>query len=99
MKKIIFIQFSLLFYFSSLAQYESFFGKNSTSYSQFYTYGWWNKSAVDRDNLDRNLSSIIGVGYTFDSYFTKEDTIRIHDILYYKTSYIPNTNTNAPETY
>ena len=80
------------------AQYESFFGKNSTSYSQFYTFGWWNKGTGDIQSA-QNHFSVIGNGFTFDSYFTKEDTVRINDILYYKTSYLPDANTNAPSYY
>ena len=83
---------SLLICFSTLAQYESFFGKNSTSYSQFFSYAWANYQTD-------NSPCFIGDGFTFDSYFTKEDTVRINDNLYYKTSYIPNINTNAPNTY
>jgi len=92
MKKSIFTLLSLLLYFSSFAQYESFFGKNSTSYSQFYTYEWWGKG-----ESAFNSFSIVGLGYTFDSHFTKDDTVRINDLLYYKTFYIPKTS--APETY
>ncbi|MCL1850559.1 MAG: hypothetical protein FWF70_04030 [Bacteroidetes bacterium] len=89
MKKFILSLLYLLLYISSFAQYESFFGKNSTSYSQFYTFGWWNKS------INYDFKGIIGYGFTFDSYFTKDDTVRINDILYYNTSYINNI-TNIP---
>lgn len=77
--------------------YQSFFGRNSTSYSQFFT-NEWSTYAANGEKSVHNSHSIVGQGYTFDSYFTKDDTVRINDILYYKTSYIPNTNTHAPES-
>ena len=95
MKKITLLIIALLLSASSFAQYESFFGQNSTSYSQFFSYLWYSKS----QSIPKSNNYVVGFGFTFDSYFTKDDTVRINDKLYYKTSYIPNANTGAPSTF
>ena len=65
--------------FCSAQEYESFFGEQNTTFTQFFTYEWFNYIP------DGGGSDIIGNGFTFNSYCSKEDTAWINDKLYYKT--------------
>ncbi|MDD2205326.1 MAG: T9SS type A sorting domain-containing protein [Bacteroidales bacterium] len=78
--------------FCSAQEYESFFGEQNTTFTQFFTYEWFNYIP------DGGGSDIIGNGFTFNSYCSKEDTAWINDKLYYKTSYVPQSD-EAPDYY
>lgn len=58
-------------------QYQSFFGNNNTTYHIF--------SVLTCKSKDAN-PNLLGCGYTFDYSFNREDTIGIHQNLYYYIS-------------
>jgi len=81
MKKFILISFGLLLCFGSFAQYESFFGKNTTTFRHFK--GMINTSYDNSEYIPYALNNI---GCNYELSFSKNDTIIINDTLYYKAT-------------
>ena len=71
----------LLMYVGSFAQYESFFGKNSTTFRQFK--GMLNTCYDESGYIPYSLNNI---GCNYELSFSKNDTVRINDTLYYKAT-------------
>jgi len=78
MKKITIFLSCLLFSVSTFAQYESFFGKNSTTFRQFI--GMINTSYYQSEYIPYSLNNI---GCNYELLFFKNDTVIINDTLYF----------------
>jgi hypothetical protein len=81
MKKLVFTLLGLLLYLSSFAQYESFFGKNSTTFRQF-------KGMIPQydKSIGYMLNALNAIGCNYELSFSKNDTVIINDTLYHKAT-------------